>query len=249
LLLTIFFNPAELSSVATPADDVYIVLDIMRATTTLAVLFDQGATRVLAAETVEQAREAAQVIPGRFLCGERQTKTLPGFDYGNSPAQFSQINLTNSEMILTTSNGTRALFACPRESTLLAGSFYNGQAVVSYALAQARARQCNISIVCAAEYGYFALEDTTCAGFLALELLRQEPQIEICDSVHAAVSLYESYPAPRLLEYARSARDLVVGGQEADLAFCIAQNKSTSVPRVTGVEAETGLLVLERVAL
>src|SRR5690349_1329036 len=191
----------------------------MRATTTLAVMFDRGAGRVLAADTVEQACEAAQKLPGHFLCGERHTKTLPGFAYGNSPAQFAQLDLAGCDMILTTSNGTRALFACPPESTRIAGSFYNARAAASYALSQARARQCNISIVCAAEYGYFALEDTTCAGFLALELLHQEPHLEVRDSVHAAISLYESYPAPRLLEYARSARDLIDGGQQKDLDF------------------------------
>lgn len=248
MLLTVFFHTAELSAVPTPTDDIYIVLDVMRATTTLAVMFERGARRVLAADTIEQARMAAQTIPGRFLCGERHTKALPGFDYGNSPAQFAQLDLANREFILTTSNGTRALFACPQDSTRLAGSFYNAQAVASYALDLARKRQSNISIVCAAEYGYFALEDASCAGFLALELLRQEPHLEVPDSVHAAISLSESYPAPRLLEYARSARDLIDGGQRQDLAFCTTKNSATSVPRVTGVEPETGLLILESVA-
>lgn len=249
--LTIFFNPAELTGVATSEHDIYIVLDVMRATTTMSVMFDQGAHRVLAADTIEQAREAAQKIPGRFLCGERHTKTIPGFDYGNSPAQFAEMDLTGNDFILTTSNGTRALFACPAQSTRLAGSFYNAQAVTAYALALARKRQRNIVIVCAAEYGYFALEDTTCAGLLAMELLRQESALEIGegDSVHAAIALYESYPATRLLEYARSARDLTTSGQQKDLAFCVNTGVSSSIPMITGIEEETGLLVLERAAL
>ncbi len=244
MLLTIFFNPVELRFVEAPENDIYIVLDVMRATTTLAVMFDQGARRVLAAQTLEQAREAAQKVPDHLLCGERHTKTPPGFDYNNSPAQFAQIDLSGRDLILTTSNGTRALFACPEQSTRLAGSFYNAQAVVSYALALAQERDCNISMVCAGEYGYFSLEDTVCAGHLAFELLCQHPKCQVRDSVHAAIVLYESYPAPRLLEYAQSAHDLMASGQERDLEFCMRKNASDSVPTVVGIEAETGLLVL-----
>lgn len=245
MLLTIFFNPIELRSVEVPENDVYIVLDVMRATTTMAVMFDQGARQVLAAQTLEQAREAAQKVPGRLLCGERHTKTPPGFDYNNSPAQFAQIDLSGHDLILTTSNGTRALFACPNRSICLAGSFYNAHAVVSDALALAQERDCNISIVCAGEYGYFSLEDTTCAGYLALELLRRQPKCEVRDSVHGAIALYESYPVPRLLEYAQSARDLIASGQERDLEFCVRKDASDCVPTVVGVEEETGLLVLK----
>jgi len=244
LLLTIFFNPVELGYIEAPKNDIYIVLDVMRATTTMTVMFDQGARQVLAAQTLEQAREAAQKVPGRLLCGERHTKTPPGFDYNNSPAQFAQIDLSGRNLILTTSNGTRALFACPEQSTCLAGSFYNAQAVVSYALALAQERDCNISIVCAGEYGFFSLEDTVCAGYLALELLRQWPKCEVRDSVHGAIALHESYHAARLLEYAQSARDLIASGQERDLDFCVRKNASNCVPTVVGVEAETGLLVL-----
>lgn len=245
MLLTIFFNPIELRFVEASENDVYIVLDVMRATTTMTVMFDQGARRVLAAQTLEQAREAIQKVPDRLLCGERYAKTPSGFDYNNSPAQFAQIDLSGRDLILTTSNGTRALFACPEQSTRLAGSFYNAQAVVSDALTLAQERDCNISMVCAGEYGYFSLEDTACAGYLALELLRQHPSCQVRDSVHAAIALHESYPAPRLLEHAQSADHLRASGQERDLEFCIRKNASDCVPAIVGIEAETGLLVLK----
>ena len=243
--LNIFFNPAELNYVETPANDGYIVIDAMRATTTLAVMFDAGARRVLAAQTLEQALEAAQKIPGRLLCGERHAKTPPGFEYGNSPAQFAQLDLSQRELILTTSNGTRALFACPEQSTRLAGSFYNAQAVTRYALEQASRQRSNIAIVCAAEYGYFALEDSTCAGYMALELQRQHSGLRSPDNVQAAITLYESYPFARLRECAQSARDLKAVGQERDLDFCLRKNASTSIPSITGTEETTGLLIIE----
>ena len=243
LQLTIFFNPAEISSSETTKEDIYIVIDVMRATTTLTVMFDQGAAHVLAAQTLEQALDAAQKVPGRLLCGERHTKIPPGFDYGNSPAYFAQRDLTGCGLILTTSNGTRAFFACPEQSTCLAGSFYNGRAVVTHALTLARERNVNISIVCAGEYGYFSLEDSACAGYLALELLRRHPDLKVLDSTHAAITLYENYPPARLREHTRSARELIAAGQEEDLDFCLNMNVSKTVPVIVGKDRETGLLV------
>ena len=90
LHLNVFFTPSAIIAHEPSANDIYIVIDVIRATTTLAVVFDQGAARVFAAGTVEQAREAAQEFPGRLLCGERNVQPLPGFDYGNSPVQFSR---------------------------------------------------------------------------------------------------------------------------------------------------------------
>jgi 2-phosphosulfolactate phosphatase len=245
LQLNVFFNPVEIASVETSAKDIYIVIDVMRATTTLAVMFDQGATRVLAAQTLEQAHRAAQKVPGRLLCGERHTKIPHGFDHGNSPAYFAQCDLTGRDLILTTSNGTRALFACPQQGNCLAGSFYNGEAVITHALTLAQQQNANISIVCAAEYGYFALEDSACAGYLALELLRRHPGMEVFDNTYAALTLYENHPPARLREYTRSARDLIAVGQERDLEFCLNKSVSKSVPVVIGQEQETGLLMLQ----
>lgn len=244
--LKIYFNPAELAFVQTRVEDIYIVIDVMRATTTITVMFDQGARQVLAAQTLEQALEAGRKLPGRLLCGERHTKTPPGFDYGNSPTQFSQLDLKERELILTTSNGTRALFACPQQSTILAGCFYNASAVTARALSLAEERGSDIAIVCAAEYGYFALEDTACAGYLALELLRQHPALTIHDSAYGAITIHENYPADVLIERAQSARDLIAVGQQGDLDFCLKQNGSSSVPIVEGVEEQTGLLKLHQ---
>ena len=106
---------------------------------------------------------------------------------------------------------------------------------------------CNINIVCAAEYGYFALEDSTCAGYMALELQRQQHGLGCPDNVQAAITLYESYSPARLLECAQSARDLKAVGMERDLDFCLHKNASSSVPAVCGIEEATGLLIVEQV--
>lgn len=245
--LHVFMSPADALAVKPAANDVYIVIDVIRATTAIATIFDQGAARVFVAESVEQARAAARESPDRLLCGERNVQPLPGFDYGNSPAQFSRANLKDRELILTTTNGTRAFFACPAQSIRLAGCFYNAQAVTSYALARALEQESNIAIICAAEHGYFALDDTACAGYLALEIQQQYAAIQLHESVTAAISLYQAYMPPRLIDYSNSAQQVIAGGLREDIDFCMRYNVSTSIAKVVRRERGSGMLVLEAV--
>ncbi len=251
--LNVFFTPTEIIANVEQQNNIYIVIDVIRATTTLAVIFDQGAARVLVAENIEQARAAAQKVPGRYLCGERNVQPLPGFDYGNSPVQFSQLDLLRRELILTTTNGTRAFYACPEHTTRLAGSFYNAHAVTSHALELAREHNSNISLVCSGELGYFALDDAVCAGFLALELqhasekLPQEASLLLDESANAAIALYHAFEPPKVLEYCNSAQSVFRAGLNDDPYFCMQASKSASIPRVVGRERETGLLLLEKV--
>ena len=250
--LNVFFTPAEIITSGVQQDDIYIVIDLIRATTTLAVMFDQGAARVFVAGSVAQARKAKQQFPGRLLCGERNVKPVPGFDYGNSPVQFSQLDLSGRELILTTTNGTRAFFGCPEDAMRLAGCFYNARAVTSYALRLARERKSNIALVCSGELGYFALDDSVCAGFLALELQRyseelpQEMPLLYHESVSAAIALYQAYEPPKVLDYCESAQSVFRAGLNDDPYFCLLTSESTSVPMVVGKEEGTGMLVLEK---
>ncbi|HZU68449.1 MAG TPA: 2-phosphosulfolactate phosphatase [Ktedonobacteraceae bacterium] len=253
--LNVFFTPSSVIVGEPATHHIYIVIDVIRATTTLAVIFEQGATHVLAGETLEQAQAAAQKLPGWFLCGERNVKPLPGFDYGNSPVQFSQLDLKGRELILTTTNGTRAFYACPEQSIRMAGSFYNAHAVTAKALELARQYRSDISLVCSGEYGLFALDDTVCAGYLALELQRQyeayphaEPLL-IDESVHAAITLYRAYPVPELIEHSQSAQSVINAGLPDDVTFCLQKDGGMSVPVVVGKDEGTGLLLLERISI
>ena len=251
--LTVFFTPAEIIPSAAQQDDIFIVIYVIRATTTMAVMLEQGATRILVAGDIAQALAASEAVPGRLLCGERNVKPIPGFDYGNSPAQFSKIDLSGREMILTTTNGTRAFHACPAQTIRLAGSLYNAAAVTAYAFQLAQRHNSNISLVCSGELGYFALDDAVCAGFLALDLQRlaaenSDDALTLHESVHAAISLYYAYEPPKVIEHCNSALSVLEAGLIEDPYFCMQTSKSTSIPVIVGREEETGLLILERAA-
>jgi 2-phosphosulfolactate phosphatase len=213
-------------------------------------MFDQGASRVFAAESVEQARDAARLFPQRLLCGERHARPLPGFNYGNSPVEFSRLDLTNRELILTTTNGTRAFYSCPTAATRLAGSFYNAQAVTAHALTVAQAEGGNIAIICAGESGYFAIEDAVCAGYLVLELQRQythSSPLNLWGSAQAAISIFEKHEPSSDVTHWHAAQEVIQAGLYDDPAFCIQKSVSMSVPVVVGREEETGMLVVEKV--
>jgi 2-phosphosulfolactate phosphatase len=250
LKLNVFFLPSALAHVPLQVHDVYIVVDMVRATTCMTVMCERGAQRIFAAGSVEQAYETKRLYPERLLCGERHGKVLPGFDYGNSPVEFSQADLRQCEVIMTTTNGTRAFHACPPASVRLAGCFYNARAVASQALAIGRERQLDLHIVCAGEEDFFGLDDAVCGGYLALELQRQARQngdsLHLDESALAAITLYEIYKPPRLNEYSHAIRAIFESGLVDDPPFCMRVDGSRSVAMVVGQEAETGLLVLEQ---
>ena len=248
--LNVFFLPSAIISTQDTRRDIYIVIDVIRATTSIAVMLDRGARRIYVAGSIEQARAARQLYPERLLCGERHVKPLPGFDYGNSPVQFAAADLRDRELIMTTTNGTRAFHACPSEAIRLAGSLYNAEAVAGKALELAAAREGNIHLVCSGEEDAFGLDDAVCAGCLVQEIQNQideETQtLELHESALAALALSEAYPPPELVEFSNASHQVIEGGLLSDISFCMRASASQSVGLVTGQEERTGLLLIER---
>jgi 2-phosphosulfolactate phosphatase len=260
MYVQIFFTPADLRAVTVSTYDIFIVIDVLRATTTLAVMFDRGVSRVFVANDLEQARAALQRYPQRKLCGERNMQPLPDSTYGNSPTQFARTDLVGQELILSTSNGTQAFYACPEKSICLAGSFYNGRALADYVLARALQEQRNISLVCSGKFDRFALDDTVCGGYLISTLQERFPvhlsarggqfQAEtlfLDETAATALALYEMYKPPRIIDCCDAAYHLIHAGQREDVFFCMQPDQSTSIPVVIGKEEETGLYMLQKI--
>lgn len=116
----------------------YVVVDVIRATTTLAVMLGQGCRCVLVAPGIAEARAVAQPAPRRYLLGGESVGVAPpGFDFGNSPREYAAADLTGREIIFATTNGTRALRACTGGYAIYAGSLRNASAVARAAVASA----------------------------------------------------------------------------------------------------------------
>jgi 2-phosphosulfolactate phosphatase len=217
------FTPAEAAEAPTG-----LVVDVLRATSTIAQALAAGYRRVLCCAEVEEARAIREAAGEGVLAGERFCVRIPGFDRGNSPREF--VSADGETVILTTTNGTRALVtAAARCERVLAASLLNLDAVV----AAARDGGEDVAVFCAGVQGAFALDDAYCAGRL-VEKLGGEPS----DAALAAVRLASSFPAGEEgLRASRSARNLVAAGLEADIAWCARESVLPVVPRLVGMQA------------
>jgi 2-phosphosulfolactate phosphatase len=236
------------------AGSVYVVVDVIRATTTLAVTFDRGCRRVLLAPDVETALERASREPGRFLLGgEREGVAPPGFDLGNSPDEYARADLAGRELLFVTTNGTRALHACTGGHVIFAGSYRNAEVVVQAAVRSVRsADQASIVIVCAGRERQPAYDDTLCAGYLTraiadhMEKLDYRVEMESGARIAAELSdaaMSSATPLRERLAGSGAGRAVAQIGLGKDLDWCAAIDESSAAPCITGVE--DGLLILE----
>lgn len=154
---------------------VAIVVDALRASCTVTAMFEAGARAVIvAADTADAFRIAADERERYILCGESGGIPPAGFDYGNSPLQLSALDLSRKDVVLSTSNGTRALRAVAGTRAALVGAGRNGPAVAASALAEAELAACDLTVVCAGDErgSLFSLEDYFFAGYLVEHIAR-----------------------------------------------------------------------------
>jgi 2-phosphosulfolactate phosphatase len=226
------FTPAE--EVSAP---VGIVVDVLRATSTITQALAAGYKRVLCCAEVDEARAVAASEGDAVLGGERKTVRIDGFDFGNSPREFTEA--AAKTLVLTTTNGTRLLLAAAERCDLvLVGSLLNLAAVASAAREQGVD---DVAVLCAGVKGELAMDDAYCAGRIALEL-GGEP----ADSAAAAIRLAGSFAgAEEGLSASQSARNLRASGLQDDIAYCARLSVLSAVPRYTrmlGSAAEVALL-------
>lgn len=251
--LQVAFLPRDVSA---SAGRVCVVLDVLRASSTLVTLLEQGAAPLYVAESVEAARALADRLASRgarpLLCGEVGGLPPAGFDHGNSPTELARVPLRGRPVVLATSNGTRALAALAAAPAVLVGCFRNAAAVAARGLVLARALGADLTLVCAGDaHGTaFSLEDAVAAGCLAERALATAGDLVPDDAALAARRLWHAYgggraPAAAAAEaFAAAAhgRELAALGFAADLAYCAQTDVSQAVPRLVRAGAA---LVLE----
>jgi 2-phosphosulfolactate phosphatase len=208
------FTPAEAATAP-----VGIVVDVLRATSTIAQALASGYRRVLCCAEIEEARVLRGEIPDSLAGGERQAVRIEGFDVGASPREFSERRADT--LILSTTNGTRAVLEAARRcDEVLLGSLLNLEAV-------ARAVQGRDTvIVCAGFQGAFALDDAYCAGRI-VQLLDADRS----DAAIGAELIAQAFPSA--LD-GLNARTYGPPGLEDDIAFCARESILDVVPRLVG---------------
>jgi 2-phosphosulfolactate phosphatase len=151
---------------------VCILLDELRASSTIVTLLERGASEVVPAASLAEARRIAAADPaGTILAGEHHVVAPPDFDAGNSPAELMRMDVEGKRAVLSTRNGTAVLRSLPPGAMVLVGCLLDARAVAEASLALARARGEGIGIVCAGRRGSFAIDDAIAAGCLLERIL------------------------------------------------------------------------------
>jgi 2-phosphosulfolactate phosphatase len=226
---------------------VCVVVDVLRASSSIVTLLERGCEAVVAATDIEEAQNLHRALPNHLLCGEALGLPPEGFDYGNSPVEFSRLDLAGRLAILATSNGTRVLAALAAESpVVLVGCLLNRAAVAGAALAIAAERGLDVQIVCSAAYGgsVFVLEDALGAGAIVDAALTIDPGLIAGDAARFARDAFAMSQA-HIGEAVRSAyhaQELVDAGLGADVAYCGQLDISAVAPLLE--RGEGGMLML-----
>ncbi len=212
------------------AAPVGVVVDVLRATSSIAQALASGYRRVLCCAEIEDARRLRREIEGSLVGGEREAARIEGFDVGASPREFLEPRADT--LILSTTNGTRTILrAAERCGVVLLGSLLNLNAVA----AEASDRGEDVAVFCAGFKGAFALDDAYCAGRI-VGLLGAERS----DAAIAAELIAGSFPDSHT---ALLARTYGPPGLEEDILFCSRESVLPVVPRLAGVSGPAAEVV------
>jgi 2-phosphosulfolactate phosphatase len=228
--LDVVFTPLELSG-ASVGERTVVVLDVLRATSTILEALVNGAQAVVPVDSVEAAVRKAEEI-GRdhaLLCGERDTQPIAGFPLGNSPQEFTAERVSGKTLVMTTTNGTRALVLGGTAARCVVGSFLNLSAVARSIGGD------DALIVCAGREGRFALEDALCAGAIVRRVMRDDSaRPRLNDAARTAMLLARRYEQnlERVLLRCAAGRRLRETGRARDVRYCARADRHARVPIV-----------------
>jgi 2-phosphosulfolactate phosphatase len=212
---------------------VVAMIDVLRASTTIAVALHNGARTVIPLESPEEVvTRSKQLEKGAVrLAGERRMLKMEGFDLGNSPLEHTPEMVDGKTVLFATTNGTKALLAVQGARDVVVASYVNLTAAGAM-LRTALRGGADIAIVCAGQDRQFALEDAACAGRYVHHLSRRLADIEVNDAALAASLIDKKYGdnLMRLFDTAAHGRALAAAGFRDDLAACAAVDSYPVVP-------------------
>ncbi len=231
----------------TPTDhlpDCAVVIDVLRATTTIATALDAGAEAVQAFSNIDELMRQSESwsVDKRLRAGERGGVKVEGFDLGNSPLACTPQVVKGKRLFLTTTNGTRALQRVAQSPQVITAAQINRQAAVNYILST---QPETVWMVGSGWEGDYSVEDTACAGAIAQSLLQQSDGSLIDlfgnDEVIGAIALYEQWKDNLLNVFSQCShgqRLLRLDGDD-DLKYC----SQTDIVDILPIQKEPGVLV------
>ena len=208
-------------------DSIVVIIDVFRATSTMATALYNGARKIIPVDSPELCIEMGKQTGG-VTAGERDGKIIPGLSYGNSPSEYPRSFIENKTLVITTTNGTKLLHMCLKQGAreIVTGSFPNLTVVAEFLKKQ----KANVILGCSGWKNRFNIEDTLFAGALIQEI--QEYFTIHCDSSLMAQQLYMQHK-DHLTEYIKTTTHwhrLAAYGLEEDMLYCISKDTAPSLP-------------------
>lgn len=211
-------------------DRTAVVIDALRASTTLVTAIACGCREVIPVDTVERATDTRRRLGPQnvLICGERGGKKIQGFDLGNSPREYLSETVSGKAIVFTSTNGSRAMTLVRGCRLGLVAAFTNAGAVARRILAE----RSDAAILCSGRENALSIEDLACGGLIASRVLEALPDAILNDAARTGQVLYERYAGDvlQLLRTADHGRHLVRIGFEDDLPLCAAIDSTDVVP-------------------
>jgi 2-phosphosulfolactate phosphatase len=226
----------DLTSQHELAGDTVVVIDVLRASTTIAFALAAGAKEVIPCLHVGDARELKRRLgDNAVLGGEREGVKIEGFDLGNSPREYVEDVVAGKTVIFTTTNGTRALQACIGAGRVIVGSFVNLSTVCEAVRDDER-----VHIVCAGTRGQITREDVLVAGAMAEQLYVEQLSLTMNDSAQLALDGWQTATGgsrdpqviARCLKGSQGGRNLIDIGMGGDIRLAAAVDMVPVLPEL-----------------
>lgn len=231
--LDVLFSPVQ-------ADELYftgkttVVIDVLRASTTIITALSNGAKEMVPVGTVEFAVKVSGGIFGgqTLLGGERNTKKIEGFALGNSPLEYTTEIVSGKSIVFYSTNGSRAIVKAKYSANLFVCSFNNLKAIAKHLINLNE----DVVILCSGSNNFFNLEDSVCAGNLISELKAYNKDFELTDASTGALALFKSFGKNifKMLSETDHGKLLIDNGFKDDLKACAELDSTDVIPFYSG---------------
>jgi 2-phosphosulfolactate phosphatase len=230
--IEVCFTPKLFPEISTKENYVVVLVDILRATTSICTAFLNGVHSIIPVGDMEEARDYKE--KGYLVASEQDGKKLDFADFGNSAFSFTRERVSGKTIVYCTTNGTKALETARSAELIVIGSFINLKALTEWI----RNRKANVVILCSGWKNKFCLEDTLFAGALASSLLERSDFISNCDSAMASIDLWNlaRTDIPDYLEKAAHRHRLKRLGLDDVIAYSFTLDLTDVVPVFDGKE-------------
>jgi 2-phosphosulfolactate phosphatase len=230
--IEVCFSPKLFTEILTKENFIVVLVDILRATTTICTAFENGVSAIIPVATLEEAKFLK--TQGFLVASEQDGKKLDFADFGNSAFSFTHDRVEGKTLVYCTTNGTRALEIARHSEQIVIGAFINISALTQWIID----KQKNVVILCSGWKNKFCLEDTLFAGALSERLIESGKFRTSCDSAHASMDLWK-LAKPNILTYLEKAAHrhrLMKLGLDDVIPYSFSLDQTHVVPVFNGKE-------------